>query len=146
MKLGWVTFLVFLIVELITHSAFASPNDAMLCFSTDSKYQFSLNETQQKAQVLKEFRAVRFGILTCNPAPNLRPDRARLFCHSENVADAGFSAILYSGDETHPTTVKLSELWFGGEKLIDYLPCIEGSGSGYLWELQPSPQSNTVTF
>lgn len=105
----------------------------LLCFSTDSEYQFSLDTQSLTAIVTKQFKEARFGHLSCSmaePGAEAPLDtKPQLLCHSTNVADAGFQVLYYSGRLPSEAYIQLYESWFAGAKLLAILPCRGISGT-----------------
>jgi hypothetical protein len=113
-------FIASLIVGLNTVS-FAAP---IHCFSKDNKtgYTVTLNNQQNQAIVKNNGEEVVFGTLSCYPDDSGNNSQLT-YCHSDGVADAGYSAVLKIGT-TDLYEMVLSEVSFFGSKQIAELACI----------------------
>jgi hypothetical protein len=109
-----------LMIALLFVSAAAVAN-TVHCGGRDSKYSVRLSEDRRTAQILYDRQRLQFGELECRDSLDSGEYRSDLFCHSRDVADAGYSAHFFQFDRQ--TYVRLSEVYFMGGRTLDTLPC-----------------------
>jgi hypothetical protein len=128
-------FIMSFLAAILVSRAQSDMGSNLTCQSPNSEYQVLIHADETGGRVLRNHEATRFGTLICSQIERPGSEKEKLMCRSTNVADAGFNVIYHLGDESHPSFVKLYEIWIGGARPLATLPCA----------VDPTPEEITLS-